>query len=195
MTKKTWLVAGLVLLALVVLGLSFYLLKTASRPQVAPTPTPTPPPQAVHHIELIPVVSRNGAMTNLDLWWQPRAGQIPLNTVAVQLTIQNPQGQVKALSSNPNWDQEYRNTSIRIPFDDLINNPDGTVTLKFSAVITAPEPYNFSQKAKLMSLPLEVSPQGTLTFQLDPNLSEGYDKQMGLIAFSLTDTMTAPESL
>lgn len=181
---------------LVLAGLSWYFFwKSAdSTPPAPPAPNQnalqTPPP--THSLNLIPVVSHPNQISMVELWWEPAGQPVPLSTVGLQLVLKNPQGTVKALSTNPSWSDDYKNTPLRIAFDDVMNNADGTVTLKFSLVATSPEPVNLTQKTKLLSVPLDINPSSQLTYTIDPAVSTGYDKQMNQIGFTLSEAMEAP---
>jgi hypothetical protein len=191
---KKPLLIGLVVGFIVIAGALWYLLSLKSTQFIPPITQPKPTPAVTQTLRLIPELSRTSQGTNLVLWWQPEVGTIPLSTVGVELTIKNPQGQVKALSATPTWSEEYQTPTWHVAFANLVNNPTGTVTFKFSAVNVAPEPMNLSQKTQLVSFPINLPANGTIELDVNPSVSQAFDKQNRPISVAINQVAQSPQA-
>jgi len=188
------LVIGLILVGITL----WYLLSLKSRPTTPSGQSPlggaTPTPVVSQTIQILPILTRTASGATLELWWQPEAGTVPLSTVGLELAISNPQGQVKALSASPTWSEDYQTPTWHVAFANLVNNPTGTVTFKFSAVNVAPEPMNLSQKTKLVSFPINLPLNQTVTLEVNPSVSQAFDKQNNPISIAINQVAQSPQA-
>lgn len=189
MSKSIYLLLIALLLVLILgAGYLVYITKKIPPPVSGPTPTPIaqPSPATSAYLSLQPKLVQSGQSTIMEAYLSPPNGASqPVSMLNLKLDLKSSAGPLQPQASAVQFPDEFRQGGWTIPFNNVSTNPDGSVSVSFSAIYASPEAFEIPADFLFFSLPLKLESGATVTATIDPapDTSEGYDKQLGKIDY------------